>query len=152
MHRWRKRVKELRYVAEALSRFEPEQRWRDAVDSVLSGAQRRSDPPPRRATFTRRLARRADKLSEMLGAEHDLTVLEERVRAELVCRRDGDALLLELIGRRRKRLRRRALKRGKRLYGRRPKKLVRRLRAAYAAQAELSQRGRGRVAPPVWRT
>src|SRR5439155_11850092 len=41
MHRWRKRVKELRYVAEALSRFEPEQRWRDAVDSVLSGAQRR---------------------------------------------------------------------------------------------------------------
>ena len=153
MHRWRKRVKELRYVAEALSRFEPEQRWRDAVDSVLpGGAQRRRDPQPRRATFTRRLARRADKLSEMLGAEHDLTVLEERVRAELLCRRDGDARLLDLIDRRRKRLRRRALKRGKRLYRRSPKQLVRRLRAAYVAQAELSQPRSARDALTVRRT
>jgi CHAD domain-containing protein len=151
MHRWRKRVKELRYVAEALSRFQPDPRWL-AVDGVLSGGPRRRNPPPRRAAFTRRLARGADKLSELVGAEHDLRMLEERVRAELDCQRDGDAALLKLIRRRRKRLRRRALKRGGKLYRLSPKKLVRRLRAAYAAQAELSQQRPGRVALPAWRT
>ena len=99
-----------------------------------------------------RLARRADDLSELLGAEHDLTVLEQRIRAELACRRDGDAKLLKLVRRRRKRLRRRALKRGTRLYRRSPKKLVRRLRTSYAAQAKLSQQRPLRAGLPAWPT
>jgi CHAD domain-containing protein len=135
MHRWRKRVKDLRYVAEALARLESHQRWRTAVESALPGSARRHKAPPRKGAFPQRLARRADKLSEMLGEEHDLTVLQQRVRAEAMRGRDGDATLLALIRRRRKRLRRRALKRGKKLYARKPGKLVRRVRAAYAAQA-----------------
>jgi hypothetical protein len=85
-----------------------------------------------------KLARRADRLGEMLGEEHDLVVLAERVRAEgHGCGRGTRRALLKLIGRRRKRLRRRALRDGARLYGRRPKKLLRRLRRAYALEARL---------------
>jgi CHAD domain len=86
----------------------------------------------------RRLARRADELSELLGEEHDLAVLAERVRSyskrsrpkrERVGRATRKRLL-KLIARRRRRLRRRALRRGKRLYRRSPKHFVARLRDA----------------------
>jgi hypothetical protein len=135
MHRWRKRVKELRYVAEALNRYQPPPRWQAAVSDVLPGVKRKRTKQPRSATFMRRLARRADTLSELLGEEHDLVVLEARVRSELRGGRDGDKTLLKLIAKRRKRLRREALRRGKRLYRRSPKKLLRRMRTAYASQA-----------------
>jgi hypothetical protein len=85
-----------------------------------------------------KLARRADRLGEMLGEEHDLVVLAERVRAEgHGCGRGTRRALLKLIDRRRKRLRRRALRDGARLYGRRPRKLLRRLRRAHALEARL---------------
>lgn len=105
LHEWRKRVKDLRYVAEMLG--------------------------------ARKLAKRADDLGELLGEEHDLAVLAQRVRREAKGGRASGApgrrarkLLLRLIARRRKKLRKRALRDGGRLYGRKPARFVRRVRRA----------------------
>ena len=80
LHEWRKRVKDLRYVAEMLDRAAP-------------GKPKRGGPKPsarkrtrEKAAFVGRVARRADNLSELLGEEHDLAVLAERVRAEAKCK------------------------------------------------------------------
>jgi CHAD domain-containing protein len=104
LHEWRKRVKDLRYVAEMLG--------------------------------VRKLAKRADDLGELLGEEHDLAVLAQRVRGEAKAGRKAGApgrrtreLLLKLIARRRKKLRKRALRDGKRLYERKPARFVRRMRS-----------------------
>jgi CHAD domain-containing protein len=105
MHAWRKRVKDLRYAAEILGQ--------------------------------RRLAHRADKLAELLGEEHDLAVLASLLpapgRAPFKGKRGRRArkVLLARIARRRRRLRKRALREGERLYGRRPKKFVRRIRRVH---------------------
>jgi hypothetical protein len=113
MHDWRKRVKDLRYAAQALTR---------------SDAKRASDLQHMRA-----LARRADRLAEILGEEHDLAMLGELVRE----RRDlfdGHKrirkTLLRLIDERRARLRRKALGLGGELYEQRPKKFVRSVKRA----------------------
>lgn len=99
MHRWRKRVKDLRYVSEIL---EPEH----------SGKRLRA------------IARRADDLGELLGEEHDLAVLAELVRSRRKGRgRVGPGtrkVLLREIRERRGRLRGEALRRGKKLYGEKP--------------------------------
>ncbi|MFI4990760.1 MAG: CHAD domain-containing protein [Solirubrobacterales bacterium] len=102
LHEWRKRVKDLRYVAEMLG--------------------------------ARKLAKRADDLGELLGEEHDLAVLAQRVRREAKAGRSSGApgrrarkLLLRLIARRRKKLRKRALREGERLYARKPALFVRRI-------------------------
>jgi CHAD domain-containing protein len=104
LHRWRKRVKDLRYAAEALDR----------------GDKR-----------VRRVARRADRLGEMLGEEHDLALLARAVRSgrgHFTGERKTRKLLSKLIARRRRKLRRRALRDGERLYRRGPRRFVRRLR------------------------
>jgi hypothetical protein len=96
LHEWRKRVKDLRYAAEMLR--------------------------------LRGLARRADRLGETIGAEHDLTLLAERLRVHRDCFASEKATrkaLNRAIERRRERLRRRALRLGKGLYRRRPKRFVR---------------------------
>jgi CHAD domain-containing protein len=122
MHRWRKRVKDLRYAAEMLER-------RPAARKKRSGASSRLHS----------LAERTDALAELLGEDHDLAVLAERVRAEAKPRnhrrkrsqsigRATRKQLLQLIARRRRKLRRRALREGERLYRCRPKKFARRLR------------------------
>ncbi|HEY5344707.1 MAG TPA: CHAD domain-containing protein, partial [Solirubrobacteraceae bacterium] len=104
-HEWRKRVKDLRYAAEILGR--------------------------------RPLARRADGLAELLGEEHDLVVLAGLLpppgRAPFKGKRGRRArkALIGRIARRRRRLRQRALREGKRVYGRAPKKFVRRVRRAH---------------------
>jgi CHAD domain-containing protein len=105
MHAWRKRVKDLRYVAELLN---------------IGG-----------------VARRADELGELLGEEHDLALLAARVRTEAERSRaegrtgpTGHKPLLKLIARRRRRLRRRALADGKRLFRHSPRKFARRARKA----------------------
>jgi CHAD domain-containing protein len=118
MHEWRKRVKDLRYAYEMLGR-------------------RRS------AGRLRALARRADALGELLGDEHDLAVLAQRLRAGT--RREAPEawrtgrstrkLLLDAIARRRRQLRRRALRDGERLYRATPKRFLRRVRAAYDSGA-----------------
>jgi CHAD domain-containing protein len=79
----------------------------------------------------RRLARRADRLAELLGEEHDLVVLAGLLpapgHAPLQGKRGRRArkALLARIARRRRRLRKRALREGERVYGRGPKRFVR---------------------------
>ena len=147
LHAWRKRVKDLRYTAEMLQRDETDgaaKRLRDRVGAKASGrARKRADAS---TAFIADVARRADELGELLGEEHDLAVLATRVRGEAKATRASGApgagsrrALLKLISRRRKRLRKRALRHGRRLYGRPPKRFVRRMRAA-AALGSLSRR------------
>ncbi len=97
LHDWRKRVKSLYYVLD-----------------MLGGADRKGARGP---------TRRADRLGDVLGEEHDLWMLGAYLE------RDPDVFgqdsttrdaLLERIGRRRKRLRKRALRLGARLYRRKP--------------------------------
>ncbi len=102
MHKWRKHVKDLRYALEALD-------VQDRPSSLLA-----------------KPARRADALGELLGEEHDLMVLAERVGSHepLKRHRRTRRRLLRAIGRRRMRLRERALREGERLYERKPKRFV----------------------------
>jgi CHAD domain-containing protein len=109
LHLWRKRVKDLRYAAETLDR---------------GGKATRS---------TRRVAQRADRLGEMLGEEHDLALLARGVRRRserFAGERGTRKRLLKLIAQRRKRLHRRALREGERLYRRKPRRFVRRMKRA----------------------
>jgi CHAD domain-containing protein len=113
LHQWRKRVKDLRYVAETLDR------------GSGGGAAGRS------SKHVRLVARRADRLGEMLGEEHDLALLARGVRRRkglFAGERRTRKRLLKSIARRRKKLRRRALREGERLYRRKPPRFVRRLR------------------------
>jgi CHAD domain-containing protein len=110
LHEWRKRVKDLRYVAEMLG--------------------------------AHKVAKRADELGELLGEEHDLAVLAQRVRREAKAGRASGApgrrarkRLLKLIASRRRKLRKRALRDGERLYGRKPARFVRRVRKRAALRS-----------------
>ncbi|HEV3093899.1 MAG TPA: CHAD domain-containing protein [Solirubrobacteraceae bacterium] len=94
MHDWRKRVKSLYY----------------ALD-MLGGKQ---------ATATAKLTRRADRLGEALGEEHDLWMLASFLESERQLDDGTRKLLLELIERRREQLRKRALRLGASLYARKP--------------------------------
>jgi hypothetical protein len=129
LHRWRKHVKDLRYAAEVL-----EVREQPKTGSRPSG-KRRSKQRGRTVKRDKRIAkvaRRADRLGERLGEEHDLMLLAERVRAHRPLKRRRKRtrkLLLRAISRRRKRLRTRALREGERLYARKPKRFVRNMRA-----------------------
>jgi hypothetical protein len=144
MHEWRKRVKDLRYAAEMLDRTEPEDR---ASERRGKGRKRRHkrDPMRGKAGYLHRTARRADELGELLGDEHDLVLLATRIQAERRGGRGKERLrrgtrraLLELIAQRRKRLRRQALREGKRLYRRSPKEFARRARSSYALREPVS--------------
>jgi CHAD domain-containing protein len=107
MHDWRKRVKSLYY----------------ALD-MLGGKQARA-----MAAMTRR----ADRLGDVLGGEHDLWMLSEYVSAQTLADQAARALLLELIERRREELRKQALKLGARLYARKPRRFAERAREALSA-------------------
>jgi CHAD domain-containing protein len=143
LHEWRKRVKDLRYAAEMLQRADGRDgdgRKGRAKKSTSSGKQRQRVQA--QARYIDKLARDADDLGELLGAEHDLAVLAERVREEAKATRASGApgprtrkLLLKLIAKRRRKLRKRALRDGERIYGRSPKRFVRRVRAAAALGA-----------------
>ncbi len=109
LHAWRKRVKELRYATETLDRggkaYKP----------------------------VRRVARRADRLGEMLGEDHDLALLEARVRERsraFAGERKVRKRLLRLIAARRRKLRKRALREGERLYRHPPRRFVSRVKRA----------------------
>jgi CHAD domain-containing protein len=125
MHRWRKRVKDLRYAAEMLDRVEPSPR----VPTDGLGGRR----APKRSRPLERIAKRADQLGETLGEDHDLAVLSDWIRVEgkrRGIRRRTRRRLLEAIARRRRILQTRALRRGRRLYGDPPGKFVNRVRRA----------------------
>jgi CHAD domain-containing protein len=138
LHEWRKRVKDLRYAAEMLQRKqEPAgKRLRDRVGAEPDKRERKRAKKAK-AKFIAQAARRADDLGELLGQEHDLMVLAQRVRAEAKATRASGApgpgtrkALLKAIAKRRRRLRKRALRDGARLYQRKPKSFVCRVRAA----------------------
>jgi CHAD domain-containing protein len=103
LHDWRKRVKDLRHAAEVLAPANPDR--------------------------MRKIARRADRLGETLGVEHDLAVLGQLVahRRDLFADRTEHEQLAHAIERRRARLRRSAFKRGRRLYDRKPQRFVKRI-------------------------
>jgi CHAD domain-containing protein len=132
MHQWRKRVKDLRHAAEALRRANPPAGRLER----LPGKRRKRVSAEGR--WVRRLATRADELGELLGEEHDLAVfgiwLAENGKAAGVGRSTRRRLHKEISGRRRK-LRRRALRDGRRLYARKPRAFLRRVERAYAAGA-----------------
>ncbi|HEV7529305.1 MAG TPA: CHAD domain-containing protein [Solirubrobacteraceae bacterium] len=150
LHEWRKRVKDLRYAAEMLQRgADDAKRPRKVTRGKPGKPGKRTDKGKRtrrrrsrEAAFIGKVARRADDLAELLGEEHDLAVLAERVRKEAKATRASGApgpgtrkALLKLIARRRKRLRRRALREGRRLFARSPRSFVRRVRAAAALES-----------------
>ncbi len=114
LHKWRKHVKDLRYAAEILDVREP------------AGKRGGGHASQRMA----KIARRADALSEVLGEEHDLMLLAERVRGHrpLKRRKRSRKRLLRAISRRRAGLRKRALREGERLYGRKPGRFARDMR------------------------
>jgi CHAD domain-containing protein len=125
MHEWRKRVKDLRYVAEALA-------------PVYQDAAGRDARAKKAAEWLRGIGKRANRLGELLGEEHDLAVLgawiEERssssvIRKQEVGKRTANELS-RLIAKRRGKLRRQALREGERLYGQAGGKLKHRIRAA----------------------
>jgi CHAD domain-containing protein len=109
MHDWRKRVKSLYYAL-----------------NMLGG---------KKSKGARGMTRRADRLGELLGEEHDLwmfcSYLEQHPEA---CGEDARARakLLQRIARRRKRLRKRALELGARLYKRKPAGFMRRMKRSLA--------------------
>jgi len=74
----------------------------------------------------KKLARRAHALSDLAGDDHDLAVLRAAARERHATLAPGELALLEgLIARRRARLQRKALSRGRRVYARRPRRLAR---------------------------
>ncbi len=118
MHKWRKHVKDLRYALEVLDVQDPPHK------ATATGSGKRA------RKRVAKLARRADELGEVLGQEHDLMLLGEKVRAHKPLKRHKRRtrkLLLRAISRRRARLRKRALRDGKRLYERKPRRFVRRI-------------------------
>jgi CHAD domain-containing protein len=97
---------------------------RKRTKDLWHGAQIVGPVDPKRLS---RLAKDAHKLSDVIGEHHDLGVLREAAskRRELLA--PGEFRLLRgLVERRQKRLARRALKRARRLYAVKPRKLVRR--------------------------
>ena len=102
LHELRKRAKDLWYASQILGSAAPRK--------------------------TKKMAKRAHKLSDLIGEDHDLTVLHqtaERHREHLSEAQRG--ALEGLIERRRTELQRRALPRAERLYRRKPRAAVRRL-------------------------
>jgi CHAD domain len=146
MHQWRKRVKDLRYAAEMLDRHDPTYRA-DAHRATQGTGKRKRTERRGDGREIHRLARRADQLGELLGEEHDLVLLNARVltAGKPSNGADGGAdgelgggtrkILLKLIARRRRRLRSKALRQGERIYRRRPKAFLARVRDAYARES-----------------
>jgi CHAD domain-containing protein len=118
LHKWRKHVKDLRYAAEVL----------DVRERARSGSKPAGKHGSKHASDrVAKIARRADGLGEVLGEEHDLMLLAERVRAHKPLKRHRKRTrkrLLRAISRRRARLRRRALRGGERLYAPGPRRFV----------------------------
>jgi CHAD domain-containing protein len=129
MHQWRKRVKDLRYAAEALERDKPGHGLRHPrAKRAMVRRQRRE------ARWLHQLAGQADDLGELLGEEHDLAVFAiwlEQSGKRAGVRRRTRRRLGKLIARRRAELRRRALKAGRPLHRRKPGKMMARTARAY---------------------
>lgn len=132
MHQWRKRVKDLRYVLEMLQPVElPQQEA--PKGKHRKRASRHRAAARKDAKWLRWEAKRADQLGELLGEDHDLAMLAQWIAADRdrILRDRTRKQILKLIARRRRKLRMRSLHQGERLYGARPKELMRRIRGAH---------------------
>jgi CYTH domain-containing protein/CHAD domain-containing protein len=102
LHELRKRVKDLWYASQILRPAAPKK--------------------------TKRMAARAHRLSDVIGEDHDLAVLQQTADRHRDHLSDAErGALAELIERRRARLRRRALKKADRLYRRKPRAAIGRI-------------------------
>ena len=103
LHAWRKRVKDLWYATQIVCEARPQRLGR--------------------------LAKRAHKLADVLGDGHDLEVLRAYVEAHprAVGPRSSRTALLAVVERRSDELRDKALKRGRKLYRRKPGRFVARI-------------------------
>jgi CHAD domain-containing protein len=108
-HEWRKQVKYLRHQLELL---------RPAWPDVLHA-----------------MAGTAEQIGELLGADHDLAVLRERVRAEPALAPDARQGLLDRIDERRGDYQQEAIALGRRLYAEKPSSLTDRLGRLWRAAA-----------------
>ena len=83
----------------------------------------------------KRIARRAHELSDLSGEDHDLALLAQRAeeRRDRFADETSAGELAALVERRRAELQRAALDLGRRLYGKKPRKVVRRLEKSGAA-------------------
>lgn len=95
LHEWRKQTKYLRYALEIVA--------------------------PMRPHRLARLSRQAKQLTDWLGDAHDLVMLARKVRSLRQPKSAGLRRLLTLCKRRRKRLERKAMARGKELYAPKPR-------------------------------
>jgi CHAD domain len=147
LHRWRKHVKDLRYALEVLDVRDPRpgagaragSRRRDRGTSKYPDRQAGGRRDRREGKRIAKLARRADALGEALGEEHDLMLLAERAGSHKPLKRHRRTrkLLLRAISRRRRCLRKRGLREGRRLYERKPRRFVSRVRASHRAMTRL---------------
>jgi CHAD domain-containing protein len=126
MHKWRKHAKDLRYALEVLDIQDPPDGPAGTRGKKAGAAARAKSSDERIA----KLAHRADKLGELLGEDHDLVVLSERIRGHRPLRRHKRTRrqLLRAISRRRAKLRKRAMRTAEPLYARKPERFVRRVR------------------------
>jgi CHAD domain-containing protein len=112
LHEYRKRVKDLWHAAQLVRPAHPKR--------------------------MKRLSRRAHDVADLLGDDHDLSVLRDyiEVHPQLVEDAASRDALLAVLDRRRNVLRRRALKRGRRLYKRSPKRFVGSIERGWHKRAE----------------
>jgi CHAD domain-containing protein len=116
LHEWRKQAKYLRYGLEVLRPLWPER--------------------------MEELANEADRMSGILGDDHDLAVLRETLTDETMHFAEGNDLevLLALIDRRRAELEQEARLLGQRFFQDKPRAFVRRLKGYWKAwRAEIKQ-------------
>jgi len=111
LHEWRKRVKDLWHVAQIVEVAQPKR--------------------------MRKVAERAHELSQLLGDHHDLIVLRDYVEEQTSFLEGpgGTQALLAAIDRRESKLRRKALRRGRKLYADPPKRFVREIRRGWHRRA-----------------
>jgi CHAD domain-containing protein len=111
LHELRKRSKDLWYSAQIL---------------------RPAGPKP-----MKKLARRAHRLADALGDDHDLAELRRYACAHADCfdSSAAQATLLEAIDRRRSKLQKKAFDRGARIYRRRPRRFVSKIARRWHEQA-----------------
>lgn len=96
--------------------------WRTATKSLMYQLCLIRAAEPRRSG---QLIRRLDELQKLLGAEHDLSVLASRLTNSRQ-KKNGEAVTstLEAIAARQQRLRKKALKEGRHLFGDRPSEFI----------------------------
>ncbi len=114
LHDCRKRVKDLWHVAQLLRPAHPKR--------------------------MKRLSRRAHELADLLGDHHDLSVLRDYVEVHPQHFADAPtrAALLAVIDRRRDELSRRALKLGRRVYKRSPKRFVAEVKGGWRKRVQVA--------------